>query len=79
MTETYNKLYQLSEKAINHADKKCKKTYMGRVPFSPMTKQLQGAIVIWKEILKYKLRKKKNLKLIIGKAKRWNFMEHWGS
>ena len=79
MIDTYNKLHQLSEDTIKHAEMKCKKAHTGEVPFSPITKQLQGAIAIWKDILKYKLRKKRNLRLIIGKSKRWNFTEHWGS
>lgn len=56
MKDNYDKLLRLSEEAIKHADKKCKKACTGKVPFSPTTKKLQVAIVIWKGILRYKLR-----------------------
>ena len=52
MKEEYDKLLQLSEDAIKHADRKCKKAHTGMVPFSPTTRKLQGAVVIWKDVLK---------------------------
>ena len=55
MKEEYDKLLQISEAAIKYADRKCKKAHTGRIPFSPMTRKLQGAVMIWKDILKYKL------------------------
>ena len=65
MKEEYNQLHKLSENTIKHANRKCKKAHTGKVPFSPTTKKVQDAVAIWKEILKYKQQRKKNLKLII--------------
>ena len=55
MKKEYDTLLQLSEEAIKHANRKCKKGHTGMVPFSPTTRKLQGAVVIWKDVLKYKL------------------------
>ena len=67
----------MSENAIKYADTHCKKVRSGKVPFSQKTKKLQGAIVLWKEILLYKLRLKRNHRMIQRKAKRWDFTEKW--
>ena len=61
MKEEYDKLLQLSEDAIKYADIKCKKAHTGMVPFSPTARKLQGEVIIWKDVLKYKLRQKRNL------------------
>ena len=68
----YDKLLQLSEDAIKYADKRCKKARTGKVPFSPTTKKLHGEVIIWKSILRYKLQRRKNLRLLLRQAKRWN-------
>ena len=78
MKTEYDKLLRISEDAIKHADKNCKKAHTGRVPFSPTTRKLQGEVVMWKEVIKYKSRTKKNLRLLLRQAKRWNFKERWG-
>ena len=65
----YNKLHKLAEECVKHADTKCKKVHTGKVPFLPQTKKLQGEVVVWKAILKYQTRKKKNLHLILRTAK----------
>ena len=77
MKQEYDKLLQISENAIKYADKKCKKARTGKVPFSPTTKKLQGSIVIWKSILRYRLRRKRNLRLLTRQSKRWGFTEKW--
>ena len=41
-------------------------------------KKLQGEVVVWKAILKYQTGKKKNLRLILRTAKRWDFDHRWG-
>ena len=58
--EKYEKLATISENAIKYVDTHCKKVRSGKVPFSHKTKKLQGSIVLWKEILLYKLRLKRN-------------------
>ena len=75
--DEYEKLAAVSENAIKYADTHCKKVRSGKVPYSRKTKKLQGAIVLWKEILLYKLRLKRNHRMIQRKAKRWEFDEEW--
>ena len=41
-------------------------------------KKLQGEVVVWKAILKYRTRKKKILRLILRTAKQWDFDHRWG-
>ena len=60
----YEKLVELLENSIKYADTHCKKVRSGRVPFSHKTKNLQGSIVLWKEILLYKLHLKRNYPMI---------------
>ena len=78
MKYEYDKLHQLSENSIKHADKNCKKARTGAVPFSPTTKKLQGEVVMWKSILRYKSKRKKNLRLVLRQSKRWGFRHKWG-
>ena len=75
----YNKLHKLAEECVKHTDKKCKKVHTGQVPFSPQIKKLQGEVVVWKAILKYQTGKKKNLRLILQTAQRWDFDYRWGN
>ena len=61
----YEKLSKISEQSIKYADKHCKKARTGKVPFCTKTKELQGAIVVWKAILSHKTGKRRNLRYIL--------------
>ena len=65
----YNKLHKLAEECVKHADTNCKKVHIGTVPFLSQTKKLQGEVVVWKAILKYRTGKKNYLHLILRMAK----------
>ena len=73
----YDKLNKQVEDAIKYADRPCKKGHTGLVPFTPNTKKLQGEILIWKAVLKYRKRQKKNLCLMKRQMKKWHFTCEW--
>ena len=75
--EKYDKLQRLSEECIRNADLRCKKGRTGKVPFSPKIRGYQAAITLWKEILAYKTKHRKNYRLICRHTKRWHFTEPW--
>ena len=65
LEKEYEKLSKISEQSIKYADKHCKKVRTGKVPFCKKTKELQGAIVVWKAILSHKSGKRQNLRYIL--------------
>ena len=73
----YDKLNRQVENVIKYADRNCKKGHTGAVPFSPKTKKLQGKVFIWKAVLKYRTQRKKNLRLLKRKMKKWKFDQKW--
>lgn len=57
----YEQIELRMQRAVKHADSHCRKTRRGNIPFSPMQKQLMGAIIVLRQLrLRFLLRGNKN-------------------
>ena len=61
MAEEYELIEYRLQRAVRSADRNCRKVRRGNIPFSPMQKQLMGAITILRQMrLQYILKGKPN-------------------
>ena len=76
MEDRYETIEAQFNRAVAHADKKCRKLYPDAVPFSPTVRQALGRNSIWKEIRKRMKRKDKiSARWIINMKKKWGIEE----
>lgn len=64
LIEEYETLRIIRMDARKFADKRCRKLYMGGVPFSPAIAQARSLIELWKAIVSWKMGSKHNMKHI---------------
>lgn len=59
--QIYEQIEQRMQRAVQYADKRCRKIRRGQISYSPEQKRLMGAITVLKQIkLRYLLRRQKN-------------------
>jgi hypothetical protein len=64
LIEEYEKLRTIRMDARRFADKRCRKLYMGGVPYSPELALARSTIELWKAIVSWKMGNKNNMKHI---------------